>query len=182
MIKPDQPERDSLFHRILKVLNEMPDSLRQTFMLSHYNGLSLDQIARKIGVAQQDAPPLLRRANTLFYEKLELSIPPEGPHAKVRNLLKIAQQPISLETPTGEREDSPLRDTISVNLKEQTAAALQSLTPREEQVIRMRFGIGYGSECTVEEVGQRFSVTRECIGRVEDEALRKLRHPSRIDP
>ena len=79
MIKPDQPERDSLFHRILKVLNEMPDSLRQTFMLSHYNELSLDQIARKIGVEQQDAASLLKLANTLFYEKLEPLIPPEGP-------------------------------------------------------------------------------------------------------
>ncbi len=81
MLKPDQPERDELFHRILKVLNEMPDSLRQTFMLSHYNGLSLDQIARKIGVEQQDAPSLLKRANTLFHEKLEPLIPPKGPHA-----------------------------------------------------------------------------------------------------
>ena len=69
MLKPDQPERDQLFHRILKVLNEMPDSLRQTFMLSHYNGLSLDQIARKIGVEQQDASLLLKRANTLFFKK-----------------------------------------------------------------------------------------------------------------
>ena len=76
MLNPDQLERDELFHRILKVLDEMPDLLRQTFILSHYNGLSLDQIARKIGVAQQDAPPLLRRANTLFYEKLELLTSP----------------------------------------------------------------------------------------------------------
>ena len=81
MLKPDQPERDELFHRILKVLNEMPDSMRQAFMLSHYNGLSLDQIARKIGVEQQDASSLLKRANTLFHEKLEPLIPPKGPHA-----------------------------------------------------------------------------------------------------
>ncbi len=79
MLKPDQPERDQLFHRILKVLNEMPDSLRQTFMLSHYDGLSLDQIARKIGVEQQDAPSLLKRANTLFHEKLEPLITPRTP-------------------------------------------------------------------------------------------------------
>ena len=71
MLKPDQPERDQLFHRILKVLNEMPDSLRQTFMISHYDGLSLDQIARKIGVEQQDASLLLKRANTFFLKKLE---------------------------------------------------------------------------------------------------------------
>ena len=76
MLKPDQPERDQLFHRILKVLNEMPDSLRQTFMLSHYDGLSLDQIARKIGVEQQDASLLLKRANTFFLKKLEPLIAP----------------------------------------------------------------------------------------------------------
>ena len=76
MLKPDQPERDQLFHRILKVLNEMPDSLRQTFMLSHYNGLSLDQIARKIGVEQQDASRLLKRANTFFLKKLKPLIAP----------------------------------------------------------------------------------------------------------
>ncbi len=117
------------------------------------------------------------------------------PTSKVRKLLKIAQQPISLETPIGEREDSPLRDfiedrglvspaevAISVNLKEQTATVLQSLTPREEQVIRMRFGIEDGRDRTLEEVGQRFSVTRERIRQIEAKALRKLRHPSRSGP
>ncbi|MDA2927037.1 sigma-70 family RNA polymerase sigma factor, partial [Acidobacteria bacterium AH-259-G07] len=74
---------------------------------------------------------------------------------------------------------SPAEAVINVNLKEQTAAVLQSLTPREEQVIRMRFGIGDGSEHTLEEVGQRFSVTRERIRQIEAKALRKLRHPSR---
>ena len=114
------------------------------------------------------------------------------PIGKVRKILKIAQEPISLETPIGEEEDSHLGDfiedsgvvspadaVINVNLKEQTAAVLQSLTPREEQVIRMRFGIGDGSEHTLEEVGQRFSVTRERIRQIEAKALRKLRHPSR---
>ena len=114
------------------------------------------------------------------------------PVSKVRKILKIAQEPISLETPIGEEEDSHLGDfiedrgvvspseaVINVNLKEQTAAVLQSLTPREEQVIRMRFGIGDGSEHTLEEVGQRFSVTRERIRQIEAKALRKLRHPSR---
>ena len=76
MLKPDQSERDELFHQILKVLNEMPDLLRQTFILSHYKGLSLDQIARKIGVEQQDAALLLKRANTFFYKKLEPLITP----------------------------------------------------------------------------------------------------------
>jgi RNA polymerase primary sigma factor len=114
------------------------------------------------------------------------------PVSKVRKILKIAQEPISLETPIGEEEDSHLGDfiedrgvispaeaVINLNLKEQTAAVLQTLTPREEQVIRMRFGIGDGSEHTLEEVGQRFSVTRERIRQIEAKALRKLRHPSR---
>ena len=112
--------------------------------------------------------------------------------SKVRKILKIAQEPISLETPIGEEEDSHLGDfiedrgvvspaeaVININLKEQTASVLQTLTPREEQVIRMRFGIGDGSEHTLEEVGQRFSVTRERIRQIEAKALRKLRHPSR---
>jgi len=114
------------------------------------------------------------------------------PVGKVRKILKIAQEPISLETPIGEEEDSHLGDfiedqgvvspaeaVININLKDQTAAVLQTLTPREEQVIRMRFGIGDGSEHTLEEVGQRFSVTRERIRQIEAKALRKLRHPSR---
>ena len=114
------------------------------------------------------------------------------PVSKVRKILKIAQEPISLETPIGEEEDSHLGDfiedqgvvspaeaVININLKDQTAAVLQTLTAREEQVIRMRFGIGDGSEHTLEEVGQRFSVTRERIRQIEAKALRKLRHPSR---
>ena len=114
------------------------------------------------------------------------------PVSKVCKILKIAQEPISLETPIGEEADSHLGDfiedqgvvspaeaVININLKDQTAAVLQSLTDREEQVIRMRFGIGDGSEHTLEEVGQRFSVTRERIRQIEAKALRKLRHPSR---
>ena len=114
------------------------------------------------------------------------------PASKVRKILKIAQEPISLETPIGEEEDSHLGDFIedrgvvspaeavlNLNLKQQTAEVLRSLTPREEQVIRLRFGIGDGSEHTLEEVGQRFSVTRERIRQIEAKALRKLRHPSR---
>ncbi len=114
------------------------------------------------------------------------------PVSKVRKILKIAQEPISLETPIGEEEDSHLGDfiedrgvispaeaVININLKEQTESVLKTLTPREEQVIKMRFGLGDGSEHTLEEVGQRFSVTRERIRQIEAKALRKLRHPSR---
>ena len=114
------------------------------------------------------------------------------PVTKVRKVLKIAQEPISLETPIGEEEDSHLGDfiedrqvvspaeaVISLNLKEQTSSVLKTLTPREEKVIKMRFGVGDGSEHTLEEVGQNFAVTRERIRQIEAKALRKLRHPSR---
>jgi len=114
------------------------------------------------------------------------------PVAKVRKVLKIAQEPISLETPIGEEEDSHLGDfiedravvspaeaVINVNLKDQTSHVLRTLTPREEKVIKMRFGLEDGSEHTLEEVGQSFAVTRERIRQIEAKALRKLRHPSR---
>ena len=114
------------------------------------------------------------------------------PVTKVRKVLKIAQEPISLETPIGEEEDSHLGDfiedrqvvspaesVINLNLKEQTDSVLKTLTPREEKVIKMRFGVGDGSEHTLEEVGQDFAVTRERIRQIEAKALRKLRHPSR---
>ena len=114
------------------------------------------------------------------------------PVAKVQSVRKVAQQPISLETPIGEEEDSHLGDfiedrqeispaeaVINLNLKEQTENVLRTLTPREEKVIKMRFGVGDGSEHTLEEVGQNFAVTRERIRQIEVKALRKLRHPSR---
>ena len=114
------------------------------------------------------------------------------PVTRVRKILKISQNPISLETPIGEEEDSHLGDfiedqgvispaeaVININLKDQTAEVLQTLTPREEQIIRLRFGIGDGSGRTLEEVGEVFSVTRERIRQIEAKALRKLRHPSR---
>ena len=114
------------------------------------------------------------------------------PASKVRKILKIAQEPISLETPIGEEEDShlgdfiedknaasPVESVISTNLTEQTGRVLKSLTPREELVLRMRFGVGDGSEHTLEEVGRSFNVTRERIRQIESKALRKLRHPSR---
>ena len=114
------------------------------------------------------------------------------PVAKVQSVRKVAQQPISLETPIGEEEDSHLGDfiedrqeispaeaVITLTLQEQTEHVLRSLTPREEQVIKMRFGVGDGHEHTLEEVGQSFAVTRERIRQIEVKALRKLRHPSR---
>jgi RNA polymerase primary sigma factor len=114
------------------------------------------------------------------------------PIHKIRRVMRIAQDPVSLETPVGEEDDSHLGDflvdesTISpvdqianLNLHEQTAAALKSLSPREEKIIRLRFGLEDGSEHTLEEVGQSFSVTRERIRQIEAKALRKLRHPSR---
>ncbi|MCL2625551.1 MAG: RNA polymerase sigma factor RpoD [Cystobacterineae bacterium] len=116
----------------------------------------------------------------------------ELPLDKVRKVLKIAKEPISLETPIGEEEDSHLGDfiedktlvspsdaVISMNLAEQTRKVLATLTPREEKVLRMRFGIGEKSDHTLEEVGQDFEVTRERIRQIEAKALRKLRHPSR---
>ena len=116
----------------------------------------------------------------------------EFPLEKVRKVLKIAKEPISLETPIGEEEDSHLGDfiedkkvispgeaVISHNLGEQTRKVLTTLTPREEKVLRMRFGIGEKSDHTLEEVGRDFSVTRERIRQIEAKALRKLRHPSR---
>ena len=119
-------------------------------------------------------------------EKMEL------PLEKVRKVLKIAKEPISLETPIGEEEDSSLGDfiedksvvspsdaVISMNLADQTRKVLATLTPREEKVLRMRFGIGEKSDHTLEEVGQDFEVTRERIRQIEAKALRKLRHPSR---
>ncbi|HEU4402423.1 MAG TPA: RNA polymerase sigma factor RpoD, partial [Candidatus Polarisedimenticolia bacterium] len=119
-------------------------------------------------------------------EKMEL------PLDKVRKVLKIAKEPISLETPIGEEEDSHLGDfiedravtspvdaVIQLNLKEQTQKVLKTLSPREEMVLKMRFGVGDGSEHTLEEVGQSFAVTRERIRQIESKALRKLRHPSR---
>ncbi|MGH7843831.1 MAG: RNA polymerase sigma factor RpoD [Candidatus Binatia bacterium] len=122
----------------------------------------------------------------------EIATKMEIPLDKVRKVLKIAKEPISLETPVGEEEDSHLGDFIedkrimtpseavtNLNLQEQTRKVLATLTPREEQVLRMRFGIGEKSDHTLEEVGQKFAVTRERIRQIEAKALRKLRHPSR---
>ena len=114
------------------------------------------------------------------------------PAYKVRKIMKIAQEPISLQTPIGEEEDShlgdfiedknatsPLDSVVFANLRDSTRRVLKTLTPREELVLKMRFGVGDGSEHTLEEVGQSFAVTRERIRQIESKALRKLRHPSR---
>ncbi len=122
----------------------------------------------------------------------ELAAKLQMPLEKVRKVMKIAKEPISLETPIGDEEDSqlgdfiedknavlPLDSAIQGNLKETTTRVLASLTPREERVLRMRFGIGVNTDHTLEEVGQQFSVTRERIRQIEAKALRKLKHPSR---
>jgi RNA polymerase primary sigma factor len=122
----------------------------------------------------------------------ELAVKLELPVGKVRKVMRIAQEPISLETPVGEEEESHLGDfiidrrvvspseaVINLNLREQTAEVLKTLSPREEKIVKMRFGLQDGSEHTLEEVGQHFAVTRERIRQIEAKALRKLRHPSR---
>jgi RNA polymerase primary sigma factor len=122
----------------------------------------------------------------------ELAVRMELSPSKVRRVLRIAQEPISLQTPVGEEEESNLGDflvdsrmvspseaVINLNLREQTAEVLKTLSPREEKIVKMRFGLQDGSEHTLEEVGQNFAVTRERIRQIEAKALRKLRHPSR---
>src|SRR5207302_3066541 len=122
----------------------------------------------------------------------EIAARMEMPLDKVRRVMKTAKEPISLETPIGEEADSHLGDFIedqsaiapadavmSLSRQDQTRKVLATLTPREEQVLRLRFGVGERSEYTLEEVGTRFAVTRERIRQIEAKALRKLRHPSR---
>ena len=146
------------------------------------------EIINKLGRTQRQLVQELGREPTSeeIAERMEISVD------KVRGTRKFAQQPISLETPIGEEEDSHLADfiedkgvvspsdaAINLNLKEHTASMLKTLTPREERIIKMRFGLDDGSEHTLEEVGQSFAVTRERIRQIEAKALRKLRHPSR---
>ncbi len=122
----------------------------------------------------------------------ELAVRMDLTPSKIRRVLRIAQEPISLQTPVGEEEESNLGDflvdsrmispseaVINLNLREQTAEVLKTLSPREEKIVKMRFGLQDGSEHTLEEVGQNFAVTRERIRQIEAKALRKLRHPSR---
>ena len=145
---------------------------------------TINKLVRTQRHLQQD----LRREPTTeeLARNMEISV------GKVRKVLRIAQEPISLETPVGEEEESHLGDfivdrqgvspsesVINLNLREQTAEVLKTLSPREEKIVRMRFGLQDGSEHTLEEVGQHFAVTRERIRQIEAKALRKLRHPSR---
>ena len=142
---------------------------------------------------------LIRTSRSLVHEygreptAEEIAQKMDIPVSEVRKILKIAQEPISLETPIGEEEDSHLGDfiedqgaispdeaVINISMKDHTAAVLETLTPREEQIIRMRFGIGAGNEHTLEKVGQRFSLTRERIRQIEAKALRKLRYPEEL--
>ena len=145
---------------------------------------TINKLVRTQRVMQQE---LGREPNTEeLAKRLDL------PVGKVRKVMRIAQEPISLETPVGEEDESHLGDflidkrvaspseaVINLNLREQTAEVLKSLSPREEKIIKMRFGLQDGSEHTLEEVGQYFAVTRERIRQIEAKALRKLRHPSR---
>ncbi|MEN6533398.1 MAG: RNA polymerase sigma factor RpoD [Bryobacteraceae bacterium] len=142
----------------------------------------------KLVRTQRELQQELRREPTSeeLARKMEMSV------SKVRKVMRIAQEPISLETPVGEEEESHLGDfivdrqgispseaVINLNLREQTAEVLKTLSPREEKIVKMRFGLMDGSEHTLEEVGQHFAVTRERIRQIEAKALRKLRHPSR---
>ncbi|MCH8321132.1 MAG: RNA polymerase sigma factor RpoD, partial [Acidobacteria bacterium] len=149
--------------RMTETINELMRTWRD--LLQEYGRkLTPDEVAKKMGITA----------------------------SKVREIFNIAQDPISLETPIGAAEEQRLGDfiedegvpspsevVIGINFRDQETGVLRALTPREEQVIRMRFGIGDGSKHTLEEVGQRFSVTRERIRQIEAKALRKLRHPSR---
>jgi RNA polymerase primary sigma factor len=142
----------------------------------------------KLVRTQRQLQQELRRDPTTdeLARKMEMSV------SKVRKVLRIAQEPVSLETPVGEEDESHLGDfivdrqgvspseaVINLNLREQTAEVLKTLSPREEKIVKMRFGLQDGSEHTLEEVGQHFTVTRERIRQIEAKALRKLRHPSR---
>ncbi len=147
----------------------------------------IETINKLIRTSRQMVQELGREpTNEELAKRLEL------PVSKVRKVLRVAQEPISLETPIGEEDESHLGDfivdqagvspsdaVINLNLREQTAQVLKTLTPREEKIIKMRFGLEDGSEHTLEEVGQNFAVTRERIRQIEAKALRKLRHPSR---
>src|SRR5579885_883470 len=147
----------------------------------------IETINKLIRTSRQMVQELGREpTNEELAKRLEL------PVSKVRKVLRVAQEPISLETPIGEEEESHLGDfivdqagispsdaVINLNLREQTAQVLKTLTPREEKIIKMRFGLEDGSEHTLEEVGQNFAVTLERIRQIEAKALRKLRHPSR---
>jgi RNA polymerase primary sigma factor len=145
---------------------------------------TINKLIRLQRILQQE---LGREATTEeLAERMELS------PSKIRRIMRVAQEPVSLQTPVGEEEESSLGDFIvdsrmtspsdamlNMHLREQTAEVLKTLSPREEKIVKMRFGLQDGSEHTLEEVGQNFAVTRERIRQIEAKALRKLRHPSR---
>ena len=149
--------------------------------------------ARRAGIGQcSHAVPAATIHNATQLPRIAMAARLHMPLDKVRKVLKIAKEPVSLETPIGDEEDSSLGDfiedknailpveaAIHSNLRETTTRVLASLTPREERVLRMRFGIGMNTDHTLEEVGQQFNVTRERIRQIEAKALRKLKHPSR---
>jgi len=154
----------------------------------------------RIPVHMNDTINKLLKTSRLMTQELgreptdeELGLKLELPVDKVRKALRIAQEPVSLETPVGEEDEShlgdflvdrngvsPVEQLLGVSLCEQTAQVLKTLTPREEKILRLRFGLEDGSEHTLEELGNSFQVTRERIRQIEAKALRKLRHPSRI--
>jgi RNA polymerase primary sigma factor len=156
---------------------------------------ALVRTAKKHGyVTHEQINSLMKEVNSEQIEDVLAMLNEMGINVieKVRKVLKIAKEPISLETPIGDEEDSHLGDfiedkntilpidaAIQSNLRETTTRVLASLTPREERIVRMRFGIGMNTDHTLEEVGQQFSVTRERIRQIEAKALRKLKHPSR---
>jgi DNA-directed RNA polymerase sigma subunit (sigma70/sigma32) len=155
-------------------------------------------LARSEPIVFQKPRPNVALALTLPRDYIRATTPEElaeklgMPVEKVRKVLKLAREPLSIETPVGDEEDvrlgdliedknaiQPIDAAIQSNLRETTTRVLASVTPREERVLRMRFGIGMNKDHTLEEVGQQFSVTRERIRQIEAKALRKLKHPSR---
>ena len=171
-----------------------PDRIHQNIFLSLIDGLILVSPSLSVLHCNLAVEDLFHKSRDEIANRSLEELFPRQPQIldKVRKVLKIAVEPISLETPIGEEEDnhigdfledktqsSPSDKVVSGSLEEQTFKALATLTPREEKVLRMRFGIGERSDHTLEEVGQNFDVTRERIRQIEAKALRKLRHPSR---
>jgi RNA polymerase primary sigma factor len=156
---------------------------------------TVEEIARRMSrdeIVRELRDKLEREPTEAEVDKREAAGPQTVSPEKVREIMKVSQEPVSLETPIGEEEDShlgdfiedkqvgsPVESMIGLSLREQTNKVLNSLTPREEKVLRLRFGLSDGCEHTLEEVGQDFAVTRERIRQIEAKALRKLRHPSR---
>ena len=181
-------------------MGEGPLRCRQCFRICAHVTRSIADQARTIRIPVhmiETVNKLVRTSRQMLHEigrepsPEELAVRMVMPLEKVRKVLKIVKEPISLETPIGDEGDShlgdfiedknaviPLDAAIQANLRETTTRVLADLTPREERVLRMRFGIGLNTDHTLEEVGQQFSVTRERIRQIEAKALRKLKHPA----